>query len=134
MRWIICFIAMTMLLGCGGELRQLAVETMQNANVAITSAEAVGAQESAGTPFRAAQEMLVTAENAMDAGDAERAYRLALRAYLHARIATETAVALREEAGVQEAQAQLTLSEENVTEVLQRLKTAKEEFDALRGD
>ena len=134
MRWIICFIAMTMLLGCGGELRQLAVETMQNANVAITSAEAVGAQESAGTPFRAAQEMLVTAENAMDAGDAERAYRLALRSYLHARIATETAVALREEAGVQEAQAQLTLSEENVTEVLQRLKTAKEEFDALRGD
>ncbi len=125
---------MTMLLGCGGELRQLAVETMQNANVAITSAEAVGAQESAGTPFRAAQEMLVTAENAMDAGDAERAYRLALRSYLHARIATETAVALREEAGVQEAQAQLTLSEENVTEVLQRLKTAKEEFDALRGD
>lgn len=125
---------MTMLLGCGGELRQLAVETMQNANVAITSAEAVGAQESAGTPFRAAQEMLVTAENAMDVGDAERAYRLALRAYLHARIATETAVALREEAGVQEAQAQLTLSEENVTEVLQRLKTAKEEFDALRGD
>ncbi len=134
MRWIICFIAMTMLLGCGGELRQLAVETMQNANVAITSAEAVGAQESAGTPFRAAQEMLVTAENARDAGDAERAYRLALRSYLHARIATETAVALREEAGVQEAQAQLTLSEENVTEVLQRLKTAKEEFDALRGD
>ena len=134
MRWMICFIAMTMLLGCGGELQQLAVETMQNANVAITSADAVGAQESAGTPFRAAQEMLVTAENAMNAGDAERAYRLALRAYLNARIATETAVALREEAAVQEAQAQLTLSEENVAEVLQRLKTAKEEFDALRGD
>ena len=134
MRWIICFIAMTILLGCGGELRQLAVETMQNANVAITSAEVVGAQESAETPFHAAQDMLVTAENAMDAGDAERAYRLALRAYLHARIATETAVALREEAGVQEAQAQLTLSEENVAEVLQRLKTAKAEFDALRGD
>ena len=134
MRWIICFIAMMMLLGCGGELRQLAVETMQNANVAITSADAVGAQESAETPFRAAQEMLATAENAMNAGDAERAYRLALRAYLNARIATETAIALREEAVVKEAQAQLTLSEENVAEVLQRLKTAKEEFDALRGD
>ena len=134
MRWIICFIAMMMLLGCGGELRQLAVETMQNANVAITSADAVGAQESAETPFRAAQEMLITAENAMNAGDAERAYRLALRAYLNARIATETAIALREEAVVKEAQAQLTLSEENVAEVLQRLKTAKEEFDALRGD
>ncbi len=134
MRWAICFIAMTMLLGCGGELQQLAIETMQNANVAITSADAVGAQESAGTPFRAAQEMLVTAENAINAGDAERAYRLALRAYLNARIATETAIALREEAIVKEAQAQLALSEENVAEVLQRLETAKEEFDALRSD
>lgn len=134
MRWAICFIAMTMVLGCGGELQQLAVETMQNANVAITSADAVGAQESAGTPFRAAEEMLGTAENAMDAGDAERAYRLALRAYLHARIATETAIALREEAVVEEAQAQLTLTEENVAEVRQRLQITREEFDALRSD
>ncbi|MXZ01644.1 DUF4398 domain-containing protein [Candidatus Poribacteria bacterium] len=134
MRCAICFIAMTMVLGCGGELQQLAVETMQNANVAITSADAVGAQEAAGTPFRAAQEMLVTAETAMNAGDAERAYRLALRAYLNARIATETAIALREEALVDEAEAQLTLSEENVAEVLQRLQTAREEFDALRSD
>ncbi len=134
MRCAICFIAMAMMLGCGGELQQLAVETMQNANVAITSADAVGAQEAAGTPFRAAQEMLATAENAMNAGDAERAYRLALRAYLNARIATETAIALREEALVDEAEAQLTLSEENVAEVLQRLQTAREEFDALRSE
>lgn len=134
MRWLICFVAMPMLLGCGGELQQLAVETIQNANVAITSADAVGAQESAVTPFRAAQEMLVTAEDAMNAGDAERAYRLALRAYLHARIATETTIALREEAMVDKARAQLTLSEENVAEVLQRLQTAQEEFDALRSD
>ena len=59
---------------------------MQNAQVALSSAEAMGAQETAGTPLSTAQEMLVTAENAMNAGDAERAYRLALRAYLHARI------------------------------------------------
>lgn len=123
-----------MVLGCGGELQQLAVETMQNANVAISSADAVGAQVSAGTPFRAAQEMLTASEDAMNTGDAERAYRLALRAYLHARIATETAIALREEAVVKEAQAQLTLSEENVAEVLQRLQTAREEFNALRSD
>ena len=134
MRWITCFIAITMVLGCGGELQQLAVETMQNANVAISSAGAVGAQVSAGTPFRAAQEMLTASEDAMNTGDAERAYRLALRAYLHARIATETAIALREEAVVKEAQAQLTLSEENVAEVLQRLQTAREEFNALRSD
>ncbi len=134
MRCAICFIAMTMVLGCGGELQQLALETMQNANVAITSADAAGAQESASTSFYAAQEMLVTAEDAMNAGDAERAYRKALRAYLHARIATETAIALGEEAILKEAQAQLTLSEENVAEVRQRLEVAREEFDALRSD
>lgn len=134
MRWIICFVTLTAILGCGGELQQLAVETMQNANVALSSANAVGAQESAATPLRAAQEMLTAAENAMNAGDAERAYRLALRAYLHARIATEVSIAIREEALVQEAQAQLTLSEQNVAEVLQRLEAARQEFDALRGD
>jgi len=134
MKWIICFIALPMVLGCGGELQQLAVETMQNANVALSSADAVGAQESAGAPLRAAQKMLVTAENAINAGDAERAYRLALRSYLLARIATETAIAVREESLVQEAQAQLTLTEENVAEVLQRLETAREEFDTLRSD
>ena len=134
MKSMICFIALTVVLGCGGELQQLAVETMQNANVALSSADAVGAQESAGTPLRAAQEMLVNAEKAMNAGDAERAYRLALRSYLLARIATETAIAVREESLVQEAQAQLTLTEENVAEVLQRLETAREEFDTLRSD
>lgn len=134
MRWIIYCVTLTAILGCGGELQQLAVETMQNANVALASANAMGAQESAATPLRAAQEMLTAAENAMNAGDAERAYRLALRAYLHARIATEVSIAIREEALVQEAQAQLTLSEQNVAEVLQRLKAARQEFDALRGD
>ena len=134
MRWIICFVTLTAILGCGGELQQLAVETIQNANVALSSANTVGAQESAATPLRAAQEMLATAEEAMNAGDAERAYRWALRAYLHARIATEVAIAIREEAIVQEAQAQLTLSEQNVAEVLQRLEAARKEFDALRGD
>ena len=134
MRWIICFIMLTGVLGCGGELQQLAVETMQNANVAISSATAMGAEASAETPLRAAREMLATAENAMNTGDTERAYRLALRAYLRARIATEIAIAVREEALVEEAEAQLTLSEENVAEVHRRLEAAREEFDALRGD
>lgn len=125
---------LTAMLGCGGQLKQLAVETMQNAQIALTSAETMGAQETAATPLRTAQEMLATAESAMNAGDAERAYRLALRAYLHARIATETAIAVNEEALVQEAQAQLTLSEQSVTEVLQRLAVIKAELEALRDD
>ena len=132
MRWMIGLITFTAMLGCGGQLQQLAVETMQNAQVALSSADAVGAQETAETPLRAAQEMLATAEEAMNAGDAERAYRLSLRAYLHARIATETAIAIREEGLVQEAQAQLTLSEQSVTEVLQRLEIIKAELDALQ--
>ena len=137
MRWIICLItviAMLGLLGCGVQLQQLAVETMQNAQVALSSAEAVGAQETAGTPLNTAQELIMTAENAMNAGDAERAYRLALRAYLHARIATETAIAAREEALVQEAQAQLALGEQSIAEVFQRLQAIKSEFEALRDD
>lgn len=137
MRWIICFIILTTMLGmigCGGQLQQLAVETMQNAQVALSSAEAMGALETAGVPFSTAQEMFMTAENAMNAGDAEQAYRLSLRAYLHARIATETAIAVREEAFVEEARAQLTLSEQDVAEVLQRLAVIRADFEALRDD
>ena len=137
MRWIICLItviAMLGILGCGVQLQQLALETMQNAQVALSSAEAVGAQETAGTPLNTAQELIMTAENAMNAGDAERAYRLALRAYLYARIATETAIAVREEALVQEAQAQLALGEQSIAEVFQRLQAIKLEFEALRDD
>ena len=120
------------MLGCGGQLQQLAVETMENAQVALSSANAMGAQETADTSLRTAQEMLVTAENAMNAGDVEQAYRLALRAYLHARIATETAIAVREEANAQEIQAQLSLTEQNVDEVLQRLEAMRAELETLK--
>ncbi|RKU18173.1 hypothetical protein C6503_09890 [Candidatus Poribacteria bacterium] len=134
MRWIICLITLTTMLGCGRQLQQLAVETMQNAQVALSSAEAMGAKETAATRLSTAQEMFATAEKAMSTGDAEQAYRLALRAYLHARIATETAIAVREEALVEEAQAQLTLGEQSVDEVLQRLAAIKAELEALRDD
>ena len=132
MRWIICYITLTAMLGCGGQLEQLAVETTQNAHVALSSAKAKGAEEVARTPLRTAEEMLATAEESMNAGDVERAYRLALRAYLHARIAAETAIAISEEALVQEAQAQLRLSEQDTNEVLQRLEVMKAELDALQ--
>lgn len=123
---------LTVVLGCGGQLQQLAMETMENAQVALASANAMGAQEAADTPLRTAQEMLATAETAMNAGDVEQAYRLALRAYLHARIATETAIAIREEANAQEVQAQLALAEQNVDEVRQRLEAMKAELEALQ--
>ena len=132
MKSVIYLTILTMLMGCGGQVQQLAVETVENAQVALTSANAMGAQETAGTPLRTAEEMLTSAQNAMDAGDAEQAYRLALRAYLHARIATEIAIAIREEAGVQEAEEQLTASEQRVAETLQRLEAIKAELDALR--
>ena len=131
MKRAIWFITLIVVLGCGGQLQQLALETMENAQVALTSANAMGAQEAADTPLRTAQEMLVTAENAMNAGDVEQAYRLALRSYLHARIATEIAIAIREEANVQEVQAQLTLTEQNVDEVRQRLEAMKVELEAF---
>ena len=132
MKSVICLVILVMLAGCGGQLQQLAVETMENAQVALASANAMGAQETAGTPLRTAEEMLASAQNAMDAGDAEQAYRLALRAYLHARIATETAIAIREEGRVQEADEQLTASQQRVAEALQRLEAIKAELDALR--
>lgn len=132
MKRAVWFITLIVVLGCGGQLQQLALETMENAQVALTSANAMGAQEAADTPLRTAQEMLVTAENAMSAGDVEQAYRLALRSYLHARIATEIAIAIREEANVQEVQAQLTLTQQNVDEVLQRLEAMKAELEALK--
>ena len=132
MKWTLSVVMLTVVFGCGGQLQQLAMETMENAQVALTSANAMGAQEAADTPLRTAQEMLVTAENAMNAGDVEQAYRLALRSYLHARIATEIAIAIREEASVQEVQAQLTLAEQNVNEVLLRLEAMKVELQALQ--
>ena len=132
MKSVICFVILTMFTGCSGQLQQLAVETIENANVALTSANAMGAQDTAATPLRTAEEMLTNAQNAMDTGDVEQAYRLALRAYLHARIATETAIAIREEARVQETDEQLTASEARVSEALQRLNAIKAELEALQ--
>lgn len=132
MKLVVCLIILGMVTGCGGQLQQLAVETMENAHVALASANTMGAQETAATPLRNAEGMLSSAENAINAGDTEQAYRLALRAYLHARIATEIAIAIREEARVQEAEGQLTISDQRVAEALQRLEAIKVELDALQ--
>ena len=48
MKRIICLITLTAMLGCGGELEQLALETMQNAQIALTSAETMGSTRDRG--------------------------------------------------------------------------------------
>ena len=114
-------------LGCGGQLKELAVETMENAQVTLTTAEATGAQET-----QTAQELLDSARVALEAGDTERAYRLALRAYLHARIATETTLAVQLEAELQEAEAQLVVNRQRAAEVHKELTDVQAELEAMR--
>ena len=114
-------------LGCGGQLKELAVETMENAQVTLTTAEATGAQET-----QTAQELLDSARAALEAGDTERAYRLALRAYLHARIATETTLAVQLEAELQEAEAQLVVNRRRAAEVHKELTDVQAELEAMR--
>ena len=111
-------------LGCGGQLKELAVETMENAQVTLTAAEATGAQET-----QTAQELLDSARAALEAGDTERAYRLALRAYLHARIATETTLAVQLEAELQEAEAQLVVNRQRAAEVHKELTDVQAELE-----
>ena len=127
MKWIIGIIVCIGFLGCGGQLKELAVETMENAQVTLTAAEATGAQET-----QTAQELLDSARAALEAGDTERAYRLALRAYLHARIATETTLAVQLEAELQEAEAQLVVNRQRAAEVHKELTDVQAELEAMR--
>ncbi len=119
-------------LGCVSQLRTLAMQTMDNAQTTIDAASNAGAQQAAPTPLQAAQEMLSGAEAAMQAGDTERAYRLALRAYLQARIARETSLAIQHEAKLQEAQTQLVQSQQRTAALLQELITIKAEYEKLK--
>ena len=113
------------LLGCGGQLKELAVETMENAQATLTAAETSGAPET-----KTAQELLAGARAAMESGDTERAYRLALRAYLHARIATETALAMQLEAELQEAAARLAVNRQRAAEVHKELTDVQAQWEA----
>ena len=121
---IIVCIGLLGCLGCGGQLKELAVETMENAQVTLTAAEATGAQET-----QTAQELLDSARAALEAGDTERAYRLALRAYLHARIATETTLAVQLEAELQEAEAQLVVNRQRAAAVHKELTEVQAELE-----
>ena len=133
MKWIRPLILLLITIGCNGtQVHQMAVGTMNNARVSIDSAEKVGARYVAPTEIKSAEDMLTNAETSLQSGNDERAYRLGLRAFLHARIATEKALALRQESQVLEAQAGLELQQQATEDVLKNLEKLKSERDAQK--
>lgn len=133
MKWIIPLILLIFIVGCNGtQVRPLAIETMNNARISIDSAEKVGARDVARTEMKSAEDMLTNAATSLQSGNDERAYRLGLRAFLHARIATEKALAIRHESQVLEAQAALELQHQATEEVLNNLEKLKAERDAQK--
>lgn len=133
MKWTISFLLLIAVLGCGStQVQQLAIETIDNARVSISSAENVGARDLAASEMNSAEEMLKSADSSMQSGNVELAYRLGLRAYLYARIATEKSIAAEEEAQVLEAQAELELGQQNTTEVFNQLESLKKERDSKK--
>ncbi len=133
MKWILPLILLLITIGCNGtQVHQMAVDTMNNARVSIDSAETVGARDVAPTEIKSAEDMLTNAETSLQSGNDERAYRLGLRAFLHARIATEKALALRQESQVLEAQAGLELQQQATEDVLKNLEKLKSERDAQK--
>ncbi len=133
MKRLIPFLLITVVCSCGGkQIEQLALEYINNAKVSITSAENVGAHDDAPSEMKLAAEMLVKAQSALQTGDVERAYRLGLKAHLHARIATEKTLAVRQESQVQEAQAALELQQQETEEIKKNLQTLKAERDAQK--
>ncbi len=133
MKWILSLLILVTVLGCGSkQIEQLAIETADNARISIAAAENVGARDVAVSEINSAKEMLTNADSSLQSGDIERAYRLALRAYLHARIATEKSLAVRQEAQVKEAQAELELRQQATEEVLNNLENLKAELAAQK--
>lgn len=133
MKWIPSLLILVVILGCGSkQVEQLAIETADNARISIAAAENVGARDVAVSEINAAEEMLTNAESSLLSGDVERSYRLALRAYLHARIATEKSLAIRQDAQVKEAQAELELRQQATEEILNNLEKLKAERAAQK--
>lgn len=133
MKWIIPLLLLIITVGCNGtHVQQLAIDTMNNARVSIDSAEKVGARDDAAAEMKSAEDMLNNAENSFQSGNVERAYRHGLRAFLHARIATEKALAVRQESQVLEAQAGLELQQQATENVLNNLEKLRKERDAQK--
>jgi len=132
-KWTIWFVLLTVTLGCGStQVQQLAIETIDNARVSISSAENVGARDVAVNEMNSAEEMLKSADSSMQSGNVELAYRLGLRAYLYARIATEKSLAVEEETKVLEAQAQLELGQQTTADVFNQLESLRIERDSKK--
>lgn len=126
MKWIYAILILLFSVGCANKpVEELAIDYIGNARVSIAAAEKVGARDVAVADINSADEMLVNSENALHFGDVERAYRLGLRAYLHARIATEKSLAVRLESQLQETQAELQLRKKATEEAKNRLEELK---------
>ena len=111
----------------------MALETVDNARVSIAAAESVGARDVAVSEINLGRKDANQCRILFcNPGDVERAYRLGLRAYLHARIATEKSLAVRQEAQVKEAQAELELRQQATEEVLNNLEKLKAEQAAQK--
>ncbi len=134
MKWIPSLLIFVVILGCGSnkQVEQLAIETADNARISIAAAENVGARDVAVSEINAAEEMLTNADTSLQSGNVERSYRLALRAYLHARIATEKSLAIRQDAQVKEAQAELELRQQATENVLNNLEKLRAELAAQK--
>ncbi len=133
MKYILTLFVLCFAVGCANkDLEQLAIETMENARLSITAAEKVGARDVAVPQINSAEEMLINSETSLQTGDVERAYRLGLRAYLHARIATEKSLAIRLESQLKEASAELKLREKATEETRSRLEKLKTERATLK--
>ena len=134
MKWILPILFLCSIFGCANkELPQLAHETMENARLSISVAEKVGAREVAVTSINSAEEMLLNSESSLLSGDVEKAYRLGLRSYLHARIAAEKSLAVRLNSQLKEAQAMLRLQEKATEETRNELETLKAERDKSKN-
>ena len=131
MKWLIPLISLIITVGCNStQVRDVALDTMNNARVSIDSAEKVGARDVAATEIKSAADMLTNAETSLQSGNDERAFRLGLRAFLHARIATEKALAIRQESQVLEAQAGLELQQQATEDFRNNLEKLRSERDA----
>ncbi len=128
MKWIYPLLILLFTVGCANKrIEEQANRIMGNARLSITAAESVGARDVAVADINSAEEMLANSEDALHFGDVERAFRLGLRAYLHARIATEKSLAVRLESQLLETQAELKLREEATEEAKNRLERLKTE-------
>ena len=118
MNWLVVGLCSVIVLtgaGCGGS-NKLAAGLLYDAGAQIGAAKEAKAETLANPELTAAEQMLIQAETALDAGDENQAYRLGVRALLKARLA--------------EAVANLRRKEDHATEVTRLLESELRAADA----